>query len=588
MTTPLKFSILATAALFCIPSAAVAQTQTPYQFDESCAPKTTFDSSQQIPRIHFVLDKSGSMGGTKWDQATDILGQLADDVDRPGDCFASPNNGGCDDIFMGLSYFNSGSGVVAAPQDGTRTVIKNWLSGNGPGGGTNMIHASSQISGNATLLGSDVGIGVIVTDGRANGNTAIGAVNNICAARAAGVPTFMVGFGSGSDPTMNSYFGAAGGTAQCCIGSQCTFQPAELIDPCVGNPATMVNNSTSRLNSGFRCIGSIEASSGSDLKDALTAILSDAACTFPLDIPPGYPAGVGADQDPLATYVFINHNELGPIEVPFNNPATPNAFPDYLKNVLNIDVATANQYQNEGWTFGDNTRTTVRFSGKLCDQISENNISVTETQAACLCANTGESCDVECDGGFDDDAACLEGAKAGRCRGGVVECNFGVETCAQLYGRVPEICNGRDDNCDGVSDNMDISNPAGNDINKWKGDALQPIAMSVSKEELFCGFQTGLCSCKDNEADPYGMPPAQNQDEWPLLMDSLTGNCSCQSGLSLEDQPVATFESTENSQDDAEASSCSTTPTDSLPGSWLLLGLFGLFGLGRRSKNTLN
>lgn len=573
--------LAAAAALWMMPQTALAQTQTPYQFDNMCAPKSTFDTSLAVPHVHFVLDKSGSMGGTKWSLAVSAIKEIADSVRRTGTCNPPTDKTGCDEIFLGLSWFASGSGKVVDPADDTRDAIHNWLNSHYPGGGTNMGAAASEISGNAVLTNPmTIGIGAIVTDGVANTSSVGPARTNLCNARAGGTPTYAIGFGSGADPRMNSYFAAAGGTGECCSGSNCTYQPNEMIDPCAVSLSTMVTGND--LKGGYNCRGSLEASSGQALKSALLAIVNAAACTFPLSIPNDYPAGQGADVDPLATYVAINHATLGPgLELPFNDPNNPNALRDYLVNVRGIDAATANEYIGQGWTWADGTRQSVRLSPKLCNEISAGNVDVTETWVACLCENTDEACDVECNGGYNDGAACKDGFKAGRCKDGIIVCNFGVEECQQLRGRMPDICNGLDDNCDGMVDNVDSADPneMSNPI-KWQGQGNQPIP--ADKEGLFCGFIPNTCSCLNNQPDSPGMPPAMNQPEWGLLLDGHTGNCGCGAGLSPQ-EPLFT---PDTSQDDAgaqqeaaepNAASCAATPTGQAPTS-LLMVVFALVG----------
>lgn len=592
LTSPRLLGALFGAALL-LPAAMASAQSSPYQFSDMCAPKTTFDTSLAIPYVHFVLDKSGSMGGSKWSTAVSVLKEISDAVYRSGTCNPPTNKAGCDDIFLGLSWFSSGSGLVINPGDDTRATIKNWLNNNGPNGGTNMNHATNQIKNNTVFQDTTkVRIGALITDGGPNpASSAADARNNLCAARNNGITSYVIGFGSGTNQAMNAYLAAAGGTGQCCTGSSCTFQPNELVDPCALSTSDMLDGSY-QLKSSYKCIGAVQANTGQDLKNTLLAIVNAAACTFPLDIPSGYPAGTGADIDPLATHVAINHATFGPgIEVPFADPANPNAFRDYLVNVRGISSTLANNYIGEGFIWANATRSAVRLTTGLCNEIAAGNVAITETQVACLCSNTGDSCDVECSGGYNDGASCEGGSKVGRCSQGIVVCNYGVEECQQLYRRMPETCNGQDDNCDGVTDNMESGDPdSASAVIPWSA-ATQPVPNG--KEGMFCAFQPSSCSCSGVMPDDFGMPPAQNQPEWGLYVDSYTGNCLCREGLTPAELPQAPeapeASAAADSAHDPQAASCAAVapgqgPAHAAP---LLLLLGAGLGISRRRRRHL-
>lgn len=581
-TPPLSLSRVAGAALGLVmlsATPALAQ-NSPYQFDPMCAPKTTFDTSLAIPYVHFVLDKSGSMRGSKWNLAKAAIKDIADSTYRAGTCNPPMTKAGCDEIFLGLSWFSGGGGLVVNPGDDTRNTIKSWLDNNGPSGDTNMDAATKQILNNTVFSSTNkVRIGALVTDGGPNpASTAADARNNLCAARANGIISYVIGFGSGADQTMNGFLAAAGGTGMCCTGASCTFQPNEMVDPCALSVSDMLTGGYG-LKSSYKCTGALQANSGQDLKNALLAVVAAASCTFPLDIPMDYPGGAGADQDPRATFVAINHATFGPnIEVPYVDPSNPNAFRDYLINVRGIDAGIANNYVGQGFTWANATRSAVKLSPGLCNEIAAGNVAVTETQVACLCANTDDACDVECTGGYADNASCEGGKKAGRCSQGIVVCNYGIEECQQLYRRMPETCNGLDDNCDGINDNMESANPdASSPTIPWQGQMSQPVP--DGKEGMFCAFQPSSCTCSGAGPDTYGMPPAQNQPEWSLYADSYSGSCKCMEGLEPTTLPTPATSSNAASSDEPQAASCAASPQGAPSPATPLLALIGGLGL---------
>jgi hypothetical protein len=71
--------------------------------------------------------------------------------------------------------------------------------------------------------------------------------------------------------------------------------------------------------------------------------------------------------------------------------------------------------------------------------------------------------DNDCDGAIDENAynvgkACTVTGQKGPCRAGVFVCSRGVMTCQQTYVAKPETCNNKDDDCDGIVDSFKIPN----------------------------------------------------------------------------------------------------------------------------------
>ncbi len=611
-----------------------ASTALAYDFDESCAPTTLHDSETTRPDTLIMLDNSCSMSGgagngqTKMEVSQDVIGELADAVAKTGPCTATDQSG-CDDVFLGVGWFSIEAGVDVVPGDDTGTAIKNAVNDYPLKCQTQHGAAARAIFNSNELATSDrLGVAIIVTDGAPYQGGGYGSTKDtveetlhyLCASRLRPTPTlsFMVGFGNGTNVEMNDLFSAAGGSGKCCFGSGCTYQPGELWDPCVALPPR--NSSQLNVDSYYvaaaagqlKCEGSIQANSGQELKDELLDLLNEAACTFPLDIPTDYLRFPSADEDPNATRVEFDHTILGSdIRVQPLDPGNPNAFYDYLVIQRGIDPAIAAPYIGEGWTFADPFRRTITLTDKLCQEVLSDNVEITETQVACLCPNTGSACDVPCvDGnsdGYDDSngALCEDDGlgnmiQAGRCQYGTVVCEIGVERCAPDFSLQPDICNGIDDDCDGIADNSSRANPAhntsdpndspGTDAFEWNGNESQLTSRGLDKG-LFCGYQDFSCGC--DIAGPHELNdqldecvPNLGNDfcadhEWKRFLDSTatqTDRCVCNAGLELE-EPVTPASSHSPDEPSSDAAGCQTAPTSPvIPGSLLLfIGMFAAF-----------
>lgn len=630
----------ATALVALIASPNVAQSYD-YDFDEMCAPITSHATEASSPDALIILDRSGSMNSSsKLTLAKAAIIGLAQSVHRAGTCSAS-NRTGCDEVKLGLGWFSNGSAVNIQPAEDTKNSITSTVNGYNASGGTYIGKGAKEIYDSSALRNAErLGVGILISDGGPSGQaTTEETLYYLCQARADyNVSTFTVGFGSGSNPAINSLFAAAGGTGECCTGSSCTYQPNEILDICSLpkrsgqnrlDMNSVMGSNYSNLDNAISCRGQIQANSGQELKNKLLDLLAEIACTFPLEIPMDYPAkppgSQGADQDPEATRMLIDHTVLGnDLEVPFADPANPNAFYDYLVNQRGISAAVADPYKGEGWTFADATRQNVTVTPHICAEIQSNYVSVTETQVACLCVNTGELCDTPCnDGdndGFDDttNAKCVknfgydsseiisatnaEFKQAGRCGAGIVECIIGEEFCVQRYQAQPEICNGLDDSCDGNIDNLRRADPTrnyddddtdGRDYYEWDGNTSTLSAYGLD-EGIFCAFDD-VCSCDDG---PHIQSPVPNQaspdpdHEWKTLLESYSNQanqCYCRNNLEFGDDSVALDGSSpdhaDGDFDDAAACSASSIhPNAGQTGLGLMLLGAAIAGLVRRRR----
>jgi hypothetical protein len=121
--------------------------------------------------------------------------------------------------------------------------------------------------------------------------------------------------------------------------------------------------------------------------------------------------------------------------------------------------------------------------------------------------STVERCDGrdnDCDGMTDEDnpgggAAC--GDDTGECQPGVYECLLGELTCVGEIGQTEEVCNTLDDDCDGVPDDgLDVGAPCGSDV----GECVPGLQECVDGE-IVCvgaiGEQPETCNILDDDCD---------------------------------------------------------------------------------------
>ncbi|GEM_PF-5804390 len=132
-----------------------------------------------------------------------------------------------------------------------------------------------------------------------------------------------------------------------------------------------------------------------------------------------------------------------------------------------------------------------------------------------------DNLDNDCDGQVDEEVyrSCDTG-KMGRCAVGRQACNAGTfsSTCVQQKRPVPEICNGLDDDCDGVVDNIMAS---------W--DKNWNVSLDV-RTELACG-QQNACTCpssSDIDSSYRGsIHDGSVDDEFDAMMQNTQTGCFC-------------------------------------------------------------
>lgn len=372
-------AILAGFLLVAAPAQAPA-----YTFADECAPKTEHAPGFTSPNVMLIVDRSGSMrismgSLTRWETAQAVIKEVTLDLEEPGSC---PADGlpGCDPVRFGLGFFSSNGILSIEPDEGTASSIVSTMYSTYPSGqtqphtGVDLMARSAQMSDS-----SRPNVGVLITDGAPDfANTTKRAVRQMCTLREranAPITSYVVGFGPGSNQSVNGFLAAAGGTGVCCKGAAYPCASAYQVDPCELSEAelnsavrdTGVDDST-YIYRDYDCGGSLEATDGEAFKRALLDITDDVACTFRLDVPAGYPTP-GASDDPDATLVEMSHVLFGDVRLPYCEEDDTNCgLPNTLTN-LGIDPTTAATYDDQGWYFADSSRRWVRITDGLCGEI---------------------------------------------------------------------------------------------------------------------------------------------------------------------------------------------------------------------------
>lgn len=374
-----------------------------YDFDSMCSPASEYNSTDnKAPDVIVIVDVSGSMGGdggggkTKIQIAQESISELAQSVGHTGPC-TMIDSSGCDKIRLGLGRFSGTSALDVSPAEDSYRDVDLTVDGYVVGGGSYSGSAAEILAGSIELLTAPYqGIGVLITDGnQSSKGTVEQTIHHYCEMRerdSGQVINLVVGLGLDSNAQLNSFFAAAGGTGECCLGTGCTYKPTELFDPCSlpQRNASQVNGdqvliSDGNLKDTMTCRGSVEVASAVNLGDELLDLSQKLACIFPIELPPNYPAGSAASDIPETTHVEIDHAMFG-MKIPLvqYNPNNLDVLYNTLINQYGVSPATAELYRDQGWVFSDMTRRSIRLTPLLCSEVNAQLIQRVAVQVACL------------------------------------------------------------------------------------------------------------------------------------------------------------------------------------------------------------
>jgi hypothetical protein len=560
-----------------------------------------------LQAVNFTSDNSQP----KWTAAQDIARDLNNTANRPGSC--TPADGtGCDLLQVGIGYFDASYTQGAAPGENTNTTINNSITMSSPNGVTNIGAIGSYIENMSELKDtSRDNFALLITDGRYNKrDSTLTAVRSLCAARRRGsapVTTFVVGLGDNTDKNIMGMLAAAGtadrNAAWCCAGNTTTC--ATKIDPCALSDSNTLIGSLAETgaapftqvimdNTKLSCTGSMNYDQIVGLKNNLRKISNEASCTFKLKIPddpqqynvPVYPQ-VGALSDPAATRVVMNNKSWAQavgnmadllVTLPYCPAGQMNCGLQQALTALGVPGAAT--FKDDGWFFLDAERTTVRLTDNLCNEIALRRVKNVRTQVSCQCRKTGQACQVPCTPALQAQGyACSGGFLVGRCQQGTYSCDQDhTDQCVSNLARMPEVCNGLDDNCDGQIDDLSDSKDEqfGPD---WSNNTLPD-----ADKGLVCGFQNS-CSCRR-------VGTHKGEDLASFISENKAQACRCVEGVfeSAEDdvltpeQPAAAEANGAEASNDAQAGCASGGLQATAPAFPMLLGLFGLIGFRRRRR----
>lgn len=351
------------------------------------------------------------------------------------------------------------------------------------------------------------------------------------------IPTWVMMFRkSGESPVpFANLLAAAGGTGECCYGNDCDEDDEDdrnIIDVCEqiqGRTDTQIRN---------------------DLADGR------------------YDCGPGSSPHMTGALAFPDQGRFGQLKdirchlVGEGN--TPTGCDESTDTNL-LGIFSCIRQVARGTTFDDMPifycpEDYVSFRDE-CTELTRDDVSFIDDRETIFIMNDLETCDGT--GSFVDNPCPLEGSYCvvdgaqGRCALGQYECINNTDTCTSMYEPMPEICNGLDDDCNGVVDNMSTS---------W--DEFPQYTLPNAYEGLDCQ-QNNVCTCPEGHTDSY------SGADFTSYLDSWEGVCACGEGLS---EPAAPAEPAFASEPQASCANAATTP------SALVLILLSLLGLGVRRR----
>ncbi|MEM1350422.1 MAG: hypothetical protein AAGI01_17815, partial [Myxococcota bacterium] len=322
------------------------------------------------------------------------------------------------------------------------------------------------------------------------------------------------------------------------------------------------------------CTGARDSDEILTMKAELQRRAREAACIFELNIPddpdmynqPTYPQ-VSALEDPLATLVKLDHELFGVLTIPYCDTSMSDC--GLYEDVLDAtgDSMLAEEFRDEGWAWSalGAPRSRVLLTERLCDEVMDRKVIRATSQLACQCLFEGEACSVA--------------GEKGRCAQGVYVCDrTKLDVCAPLFRSMPEVCNGVDDNCDGIEDNLAASAGA------W--DVVGGLPEEV--EGLTCGFRDA-CTCPEQgEHVGAGLFDGLSEDDERAnyIADNRFQPCVCGQGLGGgSGRTLRGASQPDSTSTDAGAVGCSSASVTSAHGAAsLLLPLLGILVFACRRR----
>lgn len=494
------------------------------------------------PSAMLMLDRSGSMAWgspSLWTVAKNSLNTVVADLTS-----TEP-----DQVRFGLGFFperskDTGAYIAFEAKDNAYNELHTTLNSTNPSGGTPTADAIHRISSSATLQPANKpAAGVLITDGSPSGGEPA-PLTAACAMRNQGKSLYVVGLGGATDTAFNNKLAAAAGKGCCGPTANATCSNGIGTDPCT--------NSSVGKNT---CYGSYEAHNQTEFTNVLLGIAHEISCTFDLDV------------------------SLHPTNQAPDNPEAVIVRMQAASGLLSIPHRTMNSSMTgEGWFFSNENRNSVTLTPHYCGMIQSGDAEFVDTQVACPCVQEiGTACDVpgqlpplvcpagtwSCDSGFDvcvplaleicpvacpgydlgapchmdDQPVSINGQGAhdplkerNRCKIGEVAClNNTTPYCHQLFGPMPELCDGLDNDCDGVVDNI---------VASWDKEVFATFEIPSDHDNAAAAcFQRDACVCGTtmtsfNHYAPI-MTPANAAAEYALYLESWSPEfCECREGLS--------------------------------------------------------
>ncbi len=159
--------------------------------------------------------------------------------------------------------------------------------------------------------------------------------------------------------------------------------------------------------------------------------------------------------------------------------------------------------------------TVDNITGKPCGTDTgecQKGVTACDATGKAICSGgvgpTAETCngkDDDCDGAVDNNPTdptlgqpC--GTNTGECSQGTYQCVAGQITCVGGVGPQPEICDGKDNDCDGTADNNITATACGSDVGECKAGTTACVAGALVCQGAI-GPSAEICDGKDNDCN---------------------------------------------------------------------------------------